>query len=790
MHKQKIKNFRLDYSEYTGIECTVPCSMYSVLLEHSLIKDPYYGENEKVLRNLSLAGCVFYTTFTVSHEEFIESNILLRFHGLDTLCRIVLNDEELARTDNMHLAYTFDVKGKVVYGENTLRLEFDSPIADGQNAKTKTPDQADGSSRVGKASIRKPEFMYGCNWSPSLPDMGIFRDIELISFSHKIIDDFIVRQIHNEDGTVRINLEMTTLGIDSMSRAIATLVSPGGESYYCGLIGGKGSILLKNPNLWWPNGLGVQNLYRLSVNLYSDNELEDSRDIRIGLRTLTSSYEHRAEEGGEEFALNVNGVTFFTKGACYVPEDVILPRLNKDRTRQILKGCKEANFNSVRVCGGAFYPHDYFYELCDELGLVVWQEIVPPCYQIPMTEKYGNNLAQEIRDNLRRLAYHPSLGVVCSDCETERLCPNNEASNNEGADSEYLKLYEDVFPSICAEIIPDTLYLPPAIPSDGRFTPINKGENDRLGYRSNLEIESLPCAKTARTFASRDDLNLFSPVMESHQRTPGGNEKMILNASKQYRYPNSFDTLIYATQLFQGEAIRGSVENMRRHRGVYMGCFVGRLNDCWQTPSQSSIDYCGRWKALHYYAKRFYSPVLVSASNDGTRVTFNISSEQRNVYEGRFSYSLLDNKNNTIFSDSFDISVAEMSTLDLPAVDFADKVNGHEREYYIAYSIVGNTASSFGTMLFVPPKSFDFLPPKIDAVIDGNLRDYTITLTTDVYARGVELDFAEVDAIFEDNYFDLTSCSAHRIHFTTRDVTTPETLRRELRVKTVYDIGR
>ncbi|MBQ9085075.1 MAG: glycoside hydrolase family 2 protein [Clostridia bacterium] len=810
MIKQKLTQFRLDYSEYTALECVAPCSMYSVLLDHGLIKDPYYGDNEKALRELSRVGCVFYTTFSVDTDTYSQSNILLRFHGLDTLCRIVLNGEELARTDNMHRTYTFDVKGRVHYGENSLRLEFDPPIPEMEKRQKEHFLGTDMNCFSGAAHLRKAFFMSGWDWAPTLPDMGIFRDIELIAYSHKIIEDIIVRQIHNDDGTVRVDLEMTTLGSDTMARAIATLVSPGGESYYCGLIGGKGSILLKSPNLWWPNGLGVQNLYRLSVNLYSDSELEDSREMRIGLRTMTVSRDPLPEEGGEEFAFTVNGVKFFSMGANYVPEDSILSRLNKDRTRRLLTDCKNANFNSLRVWGGAFYPPDYFYDICDELGLVVWQDFMVACCNVWMKEDYKANFIAEFRDNFRRLAHHPSLGLVSGNNEMEQFLEGDASWGTEETKRDYLELYETLLPPLAAEILPDTFYWPSSPSSGGGFdnpngtergdshywnvwhgcAPFEEYREFKFRYCSEFGFESLPCAKTTRSFASGDDLNLFSPVMESHQRNPGGNEKMIRYAAKQYRYANDFDQLIYATQLVQGDAIRYNVEHMRRNRGVCMGSIYWQLNDCWPVSSWSSLDYYGRWKALHYYAKRFYAPVLVSACDEGTRVTFNVSNEQRIVYEGRFSYSILDNENRCVFTDSFDISVPEMSSLNLPTVELADKVKGHEREYYIAYSVVGNNGSSFGTVLFVPPKTYSFKKPTIKASIEGNFCDYTIILESDVFARSVEIDFETVDAVFEDNYFDITSSSPYRIHFTTREVTTPETLRRELRIKTVYDIGR
>ena len=808
MIKQSIKSFTMNWGEYVGLSCTLPASMYSVLLEHKLIEDPFYRLNEKKYTDYSRKPTDFFAEFEVGEAVLRMKHVLLRMSRLDTVCNIYLNGKHLAYTENMHRTYVFDVKELLVKGANQLHISIQPPhdVIDKRQAELRLP--TDGNCHPGAPHLRKAFCMSGWDWAPTLPDMGIYGEVELVAFDRKIIDNIIVRQTHTE-GAVQLELTLETLGEDDMSRAVATLVSPAGNVYYGGFSGGKSVINVKNPDLWWPNGLGAANLYKLSVNLYSESEIEDSREMRIGLRTLTVSRDK--DEVGEEFALTVNGVKFFSMGANYVPEDSLIARGSVERTRKLLKDCKNANFNTLRVWGGAYYPTDLFYDLCDEYGLVVWQDFMVACCNILMTDKFREEFEAEFYDNFRRIAHHASLGIVSGNNEMELFLA--EDPNGFGTDffkKHYLALYEELLPTLVAKHIPDTFYWPASPSSGGGFdnpndmtrgdchywamwvpgVPFEECRNTLPRFCSEYGYEALPSIKTVKTFAEEDDLNMYSPVMELHQKKPGGTLMITGYASRRYRYPNSLDELIYTSQLMQMEANRCLVENMRANRGVCMGSVYWQLNDCWPVASWASIDYFGRWKASHYGAKRMYAPVLVTATDDGTRVKFTLCNERLSAFDGSFSYAIMDSENKVIFKDSFGIAAEPMSARVIHNCDFADIVRNHEDEYYLAYSVSGGGFSSKGTLLFTKPKAFRYKKPTFKASVTGNGKSYVLTLQSDVYAGAVELDFESCDAIFEDNYFDITDNTPLRIAFTTKEVTNADTLNAELRIRSVYDIGR
>ena len=810
MRLMKIVDFKMDFMEHRGIECRVPCSMYSVLIDNNLIDDPYYRDNEKKARTLARNGVSFYAEFSVSDELLNKKNKILRFKSLDTLCRIELNGTLLGEVDNMHRTHEFSVDGILLPVGNILRLDFRSPLLEMEKKQAEHFLMYDLNCTAGHPHLRKAFYMSGWDWAPTLSDMGIMRDVELVCYDTQIIDYVETRQIHNEDGSVRLNIKLHTKGDDDMSRAVATLVSPGGNVYYAGLVGKEGYINITDPNLWWPNNLGPQNLYKLTVNLYSDTEVVDSREMRIGLRTLTVSREK--DEYGEEFAITVNGVKFFSMGANYVPEDSIIPHLTRERTEKTLATARAANFNTIRVWGGAFYPPDWFFEICDEMGIVVWQDFMVACGNILMTDHNRENFIAEFIDNFTRISHHPSLGIVAGNNEMEEFIVSGEF-DGEGVREDYLELYENILPKLMKEYLPDTFYWPSSPCSGGGF---NEPRNEDIGdshywrmwsggepyedcrnhyfrYMSEYGFESLPNMKTIRAFAEEEDMNIFSPVVEWHQKKkiPDGNLMMIKYAAGIYKYAYSFSDLVYVTQLVQADAIRYTAEHMRRYRGRCMGSIYWQFNDCWPVASWASVDYFGRWKALHYAAKKFYAPLLVSAAEEGTRVKFNIANERRTGFDGKFTYFVADNNMNLLFTDSFDVTVPPMSASFIHEVDLASVVKDKMNECFIYYSAVdASGAHSEGTTLLVKPKAFNFIDPKIKCDITGSGTKFTATLTAGAYARSVELDFETVDAVFEDNYFDITSTAPVRVHFTTTAVTNAETLRRELKIRSVYDVGR
>ncbi|MDE6936694.1 MAG: glycoside hydrolase family 2 protein, partial [Lachnospiraceae bacterium] len=448
-----------------------------------------------------------------------------------------------------------------------------------------------------------------------------------------------VRQEH-VDGEVRLHLnpevsEAVCTGDQEGLVYTAEIKAPDGsvQSY----ADSPKEVLIERPQLWWPNGYGGQPLYTVKVTLYADGEPVDVWERRIGLRTMTMRI--RKDEWGECFAHEVNGVAVFAMGADYIPEDHLLGRVSLQTTRKLLEQCVAANHNAIRVWGGGYYPEDWFYDICDELGLIVWQDFMFACAVYELTPQFKENIRREFIDNVRRLRHHASLGLWCGNNEMEMFVEEGHHWVTKKTEvRDYVIMYEQLIPEVLAEYDPQTFYWPASPSSGGAFDEPNSPDRGDVHYwavwhgnkpfceyrkyffryASEFGFQSFPSRKTIETFTDDPkDMNIFSYVMEKHQRNYGANGKIMNYLQQTYLYPTDFDTLIYASQLLQADAIRYGVEHFRRNRGRCMGAIVWQLNDCWPVISWSSVDYCGRWKALHYAEKRFFAPLMISCQEEG-----------------------------------------------------------------------------------------------------------------------------------------------------------------------------
>ncbi len=377
-------------------------------------------------------------------------------------------------------------------------------------------------------------------------------------------------------------------------------------------------------------------LYTVRAELLNGTRVLDSWEKRIGLRTM--EIKRQKDSWGESFEMCVNGVSIFAMGADYIPEDNLLPRVTAERTRRLLEDCKLANYNAIRVWGGGYYPDDWFYDACDELGLVVWQDFMFACAIYELTEEFEENIRREVIDNVRRLRHHASLGLWCGNNEMEWQVDDDVYFATHKQKADYIRMYEYLIPKTLREHDPVTFYWPASPSSGGGFDEPNDpnrgdvhywdvwhGDKPFTEYRkfffrnaSEFGFQSFPCLKTVESFTKPSDRNIFSYVMEKHQRNKSANGKIMNYMAQTFLYPTDFDTLLYASQLLQAEAVRYGVEHWRRNRGRCMGAIYWQVNDCWPVASWSSIDYYGRWKALHYMARRFYAPVLLSCEEEGT----------------------------------------------------------------------------------------------------------------------------------------------------------------------------
>ena len=643
----------------------------------------------------------------------------------------------------------------------------------------------------GFPQIRKAHCMFGWDWGPRLPDAGIWKNVFLQGVEKGRLESVYVAQEHEEQKvTLYIRTEIASAGETQEDRAKAQ-----GLSYRVTVTDPQGNVrteedspeclVITQPLLWWPNGYGEQNLYGICVQLMDGSREVDRWEKRIGLRTMTV---HREKDVyGESFAHEVNGVQIFAMGADYIPEDNIFGRITGERTRKLLEQCRAANFNCIRVWGGGFYPHDDFYDACDELGLVVWQDLMFACAVYELTEDFDKNIRAEIRDNVRRLRHHASLGLWCGNNEMEMFVDEGQWVNTLKQKADYVKMYEYIIPQVLKEEDPQTFYWPASPSSGGSFDapndpdrgdvhywevwhgdkPFSEYRKYYFRYASEFGFQSFPCLKTVEAFTLPEDRNIFSYVMDKHQRNDAANGKIMKYLYQTFLYPTDFDTLLYASQLLQGEAIKYGVEHFRRNRGRCMGAVYWQLNDCWPVASWSSIDYYGRWKALHYYAKRFFAPILLSCREEGMMtqntnvnaqpfqmeksVTFNVSNETPEDKVVRVVWAVRDRFGGILQKEETELSVPALSSVWMEKRELPDmKI----REEYISYDLFEDDRWVSGsTVILTLPRFFRYEDPQL-TVEPG---DGEVIVRAKAYAKSVEIRNRNEDLVLEDNYFDMNA---------------------------------
>lgn len=792
----EIRDFTMYYESYPPLSCSVPCTMYGTLLEHGLIEDPFRGMNERLLTALSEKDCVFESRFTADADCVSKEHIFLEFYGLDTLCCISLNGKKVAYTSDMHRQYRFDVKGILVCGENTLRLHFLSPVAYANAMNNKRFLWHNPDTLPGAAHLRKSICMFGWDWAPKLPDMGIFRKIELTAYDIDRIGDLSVRQHHAAD-TVELEVEASTLhGSDA-----ELYFSIDGQTVR--LTEGKGTVTISSPRLWWARGYGEPYLYDAELTLVREGKAIDRRHCRIGLRTLeVSTSRDVPDDTCGEFCFVLNGVKIFAMGANYVPQDSILSRVTDSRTEQLLLSCADANFNCIRVWGGGYYPDDRFFDLCDTLGIIVWQDFMSACYGFWLHEEYRENYIQEAICNIKRLRLHPCLGLLCGNNEMERNFRNSpDLFGNRQLQEDYIELFERILPELCMRYAPDVFYWPSSPSSGGGYvdtdkeeigdthfySPVADYEKHRFRFCSEYGFESFPPMKTIESFAEKKDLNAFSRVMEFHQKSRGGNRIIIENLSGRYLMPYDFPTFVYASQLFQADETDRAVSYFRRIRGTCMGSLYWQLNDTAPVASWSSIDCYGRYKALHYAAKRFYAPVALGLFTQGTQVTVNAANETMNAFSGHITVKLCRNDMSVIEETTVPVTIGALSSADVFSRNCSPEDPYANYVLAILYGADGNVVFR-KTSLFVPPKHYRFEKPRIAVRLDEDgSGEFRASVTSDVFAMRTAIGFTGCDCVFSDNFFDISEPRAYTVTF--RSELTPEALAGMLEIMSVYDIG-
>jgi beta-mannosidase len=803
------------------VKAVVPGNVHTDLLTAGKIPDPYYRDNEDSLQWVGEAGWTYSREFQIS-EEFLEhgEKIILRCYGLDTLAVIKINAREIARTENMFRTYEFDGTGILKKGRNTIDIKFEStlPYIRKKQAAHPIPLRSGPHTIPGGNWVRKEQCNYGWDWGPVLLTCGIWRHIELVAVRTARVKDVSIRQKHLPGGHVR--LEVTSQiekTVASAGLSVSVTVTKDGvcaASGKAGFLKGRSTVRLDcaNPELWWPNGMGKQPLYEVKVELLDRNgRCLDTVTRRIGLRTL--KLQRKKDKWGESFRFAVNGVPFFAKGANWIPADTFAARVTDDDYRRLVGDAVKANMNMLRVWGGGIYEQDIFYDLCDELGICVWQDFMFACAAYPAFDDFFMaNVRIEVEDNLKRLRSHPCIALWCGNNEIEQGWVGDEWNDRQMSWRDYSKLFDKLIHDLAVKLDPDGNYWPcsPHSPYGNRaeFNEIRWGDAHLWNvwhgkepfewyrtamhrFASEFGFQSFPEPQTVNGYTKTSDRNITSYVMEHHQRSGIGNTTIMTYMLDWFRLPSDFEMTLWASQILQGLAMKYAIEHWRRNMPRTMGTLYWQHNDCWPVASWSSIDYHHRWKALHYLAKRFYAPLLVSGVEDSSKgtVEVHVTSDLAEKCTGELSWEVMTVTGKVLLKDSKKIEIpparnTRTGTLSLSGE--MKKYGARDLMVWLELTVDGAPVSD-NFVSFVKPKHMELLKPEIEIDVKGKGKIHSVAVTSAAPALWAWLEYKGKGVVVSDNFFHLRPGHSVRVEILTEEPVTIDEIKKKLKVRSLFD---
>jgi len=782
----------------------VPGVVHTDLLRNGLIPDPFDRDNEFRLQWIGLADWEYQTTFQVDSGALGHDHVDLVFDGLDTFADVYLNDQAILHADNMFRRWRIPAKSLLKPGQNTLRIVFHSAITKMLPYVKSLPyvlpsistHNFGNEENIATAPYtRKAPYQYGWDWGPRFMTEGIWQPVRLETWDTLRIDNFHIHQQKVTAGTASVTAE---LDLEAGKPTTATLafahdelsgaqVNDGTQTLQldAGMNHVSFPIRVAAPKLWYPVGYGSQSRYRFSAVIRAGREVAARAEVKTGLRSL--ELRRAADQWGKSFEFVVNGIEVFSKGADVIPFDSFPNRVTPEIHRKILQAARDAHMNMVREWGGGYYESDDFYDICDELGIMVWQEFAFGGDMIPGDVAFQENLRQEAADQIKRLRDHPSIVIWCGNNEVETGWYHwgdrqefKESISSEVRDrvwQDYLIMFADILKSAVTQYTDPVPYWPSSPSANFEEIPDNQHNGDMHywavwhqqapaedytkqfpRFMTEYGFQSFPEMRTIRAFAKPEDFDIRSTVMQAHQKNKGGNERILTYMLREYREPKDFASFVYLSQVQQAEIIKIGAEHLRRQRPRTMGSLYWQLNDCWPVASWASIDYYGRWKALHYYARRFYDDVLVSPYLHDDKVDVYVVSDKLQPLSATIHTRLLDFSGNALLDQTKDIQVPAQSSaiyLTFDKANLAAKADPHRSFLVFDLEVAGKKVSR--NLIFFDVTHNLELPvmPKIEASLSKTGGDYTITLQSSQLARGVYVSFADLDVESSDNYFDL-----------------------------------
>ena len=794
---------------------TVPGVVHTDLLQNKIIEDPFFRLNERGLQWIDKEDWVYETCFTLAADMMRKENMELVFEGLDTYADVYLNDECILKADNMFRRWSIPVRQYIREENNILKVYFHSPVKidvpKWDALPYQYPASNDQSENGGlfnkKISIfaRKAGYHYGWDWGPRLVTSGIWRPVYIRAWSDLRINDVFIEQKEVGAGRAVIAGHVELDADKDMNGVLVTITDEVtgrvlGE-WQADLKRGTNRVtvdfVLHKPKLWWSNGLGEPFLYRFRTDIIAGGELLDSKTERVGIRSL--KVVHQPDKDGHTFYIELNGRPVFAKGANYIPSDNFLPRVTPENYKRTILDAAGVNMNMLRVWGGGIYENDVFYDLCDEHGIMIWQDFMFACSMYPAEGALLDNIHQEAVDNVKRLRNHACIALWCgnNECQDAWLGwgwkREIERQNKEYADkiwAQYRQQYHVTLPGVVREYAPGTFYWPSSpFAFEGEMSgttdgdrhywsvwhgkaPISDYDSEKSRFFSEYGFQSFPEFDSVKRYAPYpEDWDIRSEVMMSHQR--GGDhangliETYLLN---EYKKPRDFRAFLYMNHVLQGDAIKTAIESHRRQMPYNMGTLFWQHNDCWPVASWASRDYYGRWKAQHYYVRKAYDDILISPVVEGDDLKVYAVSDRLENTSGRLQLQVCQFDGTVVHHWDKSVGISGNDSRVCFSAPLAKLLEGADRgTVYVRVDYTDKSGRVYhNNYCLSKQKDMDY--PKVDLQTEVHSIEggYEVMVSSDKFARAVCLSVADNESVYSDNYFDVQPKSSVQVQVRTR----------------------
>lgn len=805
-----------DAATRSWLPAVVPGCVHTDLRRAGRIPDPFWADNELSLQWIEEREWEYATTFRVPASLRDAAAVELVADGLDTLASVTLNGHEVGRTDNMFVGHRWNVKALLRAGDNQLVVRFFSAM---DHVRTHHRDLIQGELNDPKGlapRIRKQQCQFGWDWGPRFVTAGIWQDLRLEAHTGLRVESVRVTQ-HHEGNVVRLDFtpELSGRVKGAICRGVISL-----DGAVVARVEDSHAVVAK-PQLWWPNGHGAQPLYTVALQVVVSERVIGTWERRIGLRTI--ALDRHADAAGETFQFVVNDRALFAKGANWIPAHAFVTTLGRKDYARDLRSAALAHMNMIRVWGGGIYESEHFYDLCDELGLLVWQDFMFACAVYPGTPAWVKSVRREAEQQVRRLRHRACLALWCGNNEIEQL--NVQRLQASKAKAEYEAVFERALPDVVAAhdgVTPywqssqhrpdgDNGHAAGERHGDTHFWdvwharhPVKDYEKWRFRFCSEFGMQSYSSPETNATFAGPDQRNVFGAAMENHQKNRGGNQVILDYVSRRYRLPSTQDGLIYLSQLNQAYCMQIGVEHYRRLMPHCMGALYWQLNDCWPVASWSSIEFTGSWRALHHVARRFFAPALATAHVPGDDVA-GVGNYRRStvreahlytVYDapemarGTLRWELLHVDGSVVLQGRKPVMLrygesTRQRTLDLGKA--IETYGTHQLLLHVALDVQG-TCVSEDTVFLAPPRFVELPRGRTKTAVKMlSARRALLTFESSVFQHRFALGLPGLTHLVSDNYFELYAGQRKSVIVDfARDVT-PARIRLALTTRSLVD---